>query len=358
MSTLDRYIAVKLAEAFLLVMLVLLPLFTFLDFIQQLDDVGKGAFGVLDALLFEWEMAPRRGLDLLPFAALMSSTIALARLAHHSELIAMQATGVSKARIVAAVIKSGVILMIFAAILEEFVASPLHQYAMQQRSAAIADSPVAQREEGFWIHYSNRFVKIGRLLYGRIPADIEIFELGKDRALTGYMQASQADITDPEQWLLEDVVVKKLERDELVTRRLPKLRWRSLLTAQQIRLLELPPNAMSPSQSYRYVRYLQSTGQETDRYELALWQKLTLPLTTGAMILLSLPFAFAPPRMVSIGKRVVLALGSGIGFYIISQIVANLGIILKLSAPLTSLLPVVLALGFAYFLLRREKVTV
>jgi lipopolysaccharide export system permease protein len=358
MNTLDRYIAVKLAEAFLLVMLVLVPLFTFLDFIQQLDDVGKGAYGVLDALLFEWEMLPRRGLDLLPFAALMSSTIALARLAHHSELIAMQATGISTARIVAAVIKSGIILMVFAAILEEFVASPLHQYAMQQRSAAIADSPVAQREEGFWIHYGNRFVNIGRLLYGRVPADIEIFELGEHRELAVYMRASQANITDPEQWLLEDVILKRREQDTLVTERLPKLRWRSLLTAEQIRLLELPPNAMSPSQSYRYVRYLQSTGQEADRYELALWQKLTLPLTTGAMILLSLPFAFGPPRIVSAGKRVVLALASGIGFYIVNQIVANLGLILKLSAPLTSLLPIALAIGFAYFLLQREKVTV
>jgi len=357
MNTLDRYIAAKLAEAFLLVMLVLLPLFTFLDLIQQLDDVGKGAYGVLDALLFEWEMLPRRGLDLLPFAALMSATIALARLGHHSELIAMQATGISKAQIVAAVIKSGIILMVFAATLEEFVASPLHQYAMQKRSAAIADSPVAQREEGFWIHYSNRFVNIGRLLYGRIPADIEIFELGGHRELAVYMQASQADITDPEKWLLEDVVLKRQEQGALITERLPQVQWRSLLTAEQIRLLELPPNAMSPSQSYRYVRYLQSTGQEADRYELALWQKLTLPLTTGAMILLSLPFAFGHPRIVSIGKRVVLAFASGIGFYIVNQIVANLGLILKLSAPLTSLLPVALAMGFAYFLLRREKVT-
>jgi lipopolysaccharide export system permease protein len=76
------------------------------------------------------------------------------------------------------------------------------------------------------------------------------------------------------------------------------------------------------------------------------------------MILLSLPFAFGPPRIVSAGKRVVLALASGIGFYIVNQIVANLGLILKLSAPLTSLLPIALAIGFAYFLLQREKVTV
>jgi len=355
MNTLDRYIAVKLVQAFVLVMLALLPLFSFLDLIQQLDDVGKGTYGLLDAVLFEWEMLPRRGLDLLPFAALMSSTIALALLAHHSELIAMQASGISIARIGWAVIKSGILLMVIAAILEEFVASPLHQHTVQERSAAIAGSPVAQREGGFWIHYGNRFVNIGSLLYGRIPADIEIFELGPDRQLTTYLQASQADISDPEHWLLKDLVVKNLEEGRLVTQRLPELSWHSLLTAEQIRLLELPPAAMSPSQSYRYIQYLHSSGQEADRYELALWQKLTLPFTTGAMILLSIPFAFGLPRLVSIGKRIGLALASGLGFQIINQIVANLGLILKLSAPFVSLLPIAIALGFAYLLLRRAQ---
>jgi lipopolysaccharide export system permease protein len=355
MNTVDRYIGIKLGQAFVLVMLALLPMFSFLDLIQQLDDVGKGDYGIFDALLFEWEMLPRRGLDLLPFAALMSCTIALALLAHHSELIAMQAAGMSIARIGWAVVKSGIILMGLAALLEEFVASPLHQHTVQERSAAISGSPVAQREGGFWIHYRDRFVNIDRLLYGRIPADIEIFELGPERRLENYMEAAQADISDPERWLLEDLLVKKLEGGRLVTQQLPELRWKSYLTAEQIRLLEIPPAAMSPSQSYRYVRYLKDTGQEADRYELALWQKLTLPLATGAMILLAIPFAFGLPRLVSIGKRIGLALGSGLAFQIVNQIVANLGLIMGLSAPLITLLPIIIAFGFAFFLLRRVQ---
>ena len=64
---------------------MLLPLFVFLDLINQLDDVGKGVYDIWHALRYELQMLPRRALDLLPFAALMGSTMALARLALERE---------------------------------------------------------------------------------------------------------------------------------------------------------------------------------------------------------------------------------------------------------------------------------
>jgi len=358
MNTLDRYIGLEFAKTLALVLLLLLPLFSFLDLIQQLDDVGTGSYGLVDAFSFEARMLPRRGVDLLPFAALMACTIALALLGQNSELIALQASGISVARIALAVLKSGVLLVLLAAALDEVVVSPLHQYAVQQRSLAISDSKVLQREKGFWIHYGNRFVSISDIRNGLnslVPTDIDIFELDEERRLRIYIHAQEADITDPGRWRLRDALVKRLENDRLVTQQVAEMPWESRLSSDEVRLLELPPNVMSPSQVYRYLRYLRENGQSADRYELAFWQKITLPLAIGAMLLLAIPFAFGSPRSIGTGRRIIYALASGAAFQIVVQIAANVGLIWELSAPVTILSPVVIAFAVALLLLRRVR---
>ena len=67
MMILDRYIGQALVRNTLLVALILLPLFTLLDLIQQLDDIGTGNYGLVDALIYEVFLMPHYLLSLVPF---------------------------------------------------------------------------------------------------------------------------------------------------------------------------------------------------------------------------------------------------------------------------------------------------
>ena len=337
MTLLDRYIAAEFAKALVFVMLALVTLFSFLDLIQQLDQVGTGNYGLLDALLFELRMLAPRALDLLPFGALMGSTIALVLLAQHNEVIAAQAAGISVSRIVWALLKSGIALTLAAALLDEFIVSSLHQNAVRQRLLQLSETGVLQIDEGYWFHHGNRFIHIDRILHDRVPVDIDILELDDDRQVKLSIHAREADIDDPRNWLLKDLVLKQLSGAKVVTEHHRWLHWESYMTPDQVALLKLPPLTMSVSQLYAYIRYLVDSGQKTDRYELAFWQKLALPLATGVMLLLATPFAFGTPRSTSIGKRAVLALGCGILFQIVTQVAVNGGLVLNLDPALTTL---------------------
>ncbi len=353
MTLLDRYVASEMAKAFFLVMLALVSLFSFLDLIQQLDDVGSGSYRFADAVLFELRMLAPRALDLLPFGALMGTTIALALLAQHSEVVAARAAGVSVSRFAWAVLKSGILVIVVAAVMDELVVSHLHQEAERQRSLSLSDKEVTRVDGGLWIHHGNRFIHINRVLHGRIPADIDILELDAQRRVRLFIHAGQADVQNPRNWLLTDVVVKKLGEATVTSEHHPRMYWESYMTSEQIGLLELRPPAMSPTQLYGYVQYLKGTGQETGRYELALWQKLTLPIATGVMVLLAIPAAFGTPRSASVGQRTVAALGAGLLFQIATQVIADVGLIFQLSPALTTLaMPVVTAV-VALLLLRR-----
>ena len=77
MTILDRYIGLALARGALLVILVLLPLFTLLDLVRQLDEIGTGSYGLLDAILYEVFLMPTYLLNLVPFTALLGTSMAL-----------------------------------------------------------------------------------------------------------------------------------------------------------------------------------------------------------------------------------------------------------------------------------------
>ena len=349
----DRHVGRAMLSALALVLLAIVPLFSLIDLIQQLDDVGKGSYDFADALRYELRMLPRRALDLLPFAALTGTTIALAVLAHFGEVVALRACGVSPRRVALSVVKTGIALVAVAAIGEELVASPLQQQAVQDRALALAQGEVQKRQGRFWMRSGPHFVSIGQVRHGHVPEDIDIVELGDSQHVRAFIHASQADITDPRQWVLEDVTVKRIEGGTPTTERLPRMVWGSYLTLDQIRLVQLPSQVMAPSQLYGYIRYLSASGQKTERYSLALWQKLTLPLTIGAMILLAIPAGFAPPRSMRAGTRVVVAIAFGLVFQIISQLFASAGLAFELSAPLVTLAPLALLIVAARVMLGR-----
>jgi lipopolysaccharide export system permease protein len=355
MTLLDRYIATEIAKAFFLVMLTLVLLFSFLDLIQQLDNIGSGSYRFADAVLYELRMLAPRTLELLPFGALMGTTLALAMLANQGEVIAAQAAGVSVARFAWSVLQSGILVAVAAALIDELLVSQLHQEAVQQRSMSLANAEVTPADEGFWIYHGDRFIHINRVLHGRIPADIDILQLNDERRVSLYIHAKQADIGDPSNWLLRDVVVKNLAEMPTVTEHHPSMYWESYLTSEQVGLLEVPPRTMSPTQLYAYVHYLQGSGQPSARYELTLWQKLALPAAVGVMVLLAIPAAFGTPRSMSVGKRVLIALGGGLLFHILTQVVANSGLILQLPAALTTLATPVVTAIVALVVLRRAS---
>ncbi len=389
MRTLDRYIGISVAKGYFLIMLILLSVFSFLEFVEQLDEVGKGDYRLADALIFITLTLPRRMLDLVPVTALLGGCIALGNLANGSELIAMRAAGVSVSRIAWSVMKAGIILMLAVAVVEELVAPPLQQFAQRRQSLALngADRSDMERgfwsreglrfinasqflngriparidmtEQGFWSRDGRRFVNVRTILQGDTPADIDIYIFDAQGRLQQLIHADSADIGDGTNWVLLDVTRKVLLGTELIIDAFPSLPWRSFLAAEQIRTeerireLALPTQNLSPSDLYRYIGYLQDGGQPTERYELAFWHKLSLPLTTGAMVLLSIPFVFGSLRTVTMGQRIILGSMVGIAFYLTNRIIANVGLLLKLNAFLTAMLPVLVILVLAALLLRR-----
>jgi len=354
MTILDRYIGMALARAYLLATLILLPLFTLLDLIRQLEDIGVGDYRLIDALVYEVLMMPGYLVELMPFIALLGTISALGGLARNSELTAMRAAGVSIWRIGLATIKTGFLFVLTVALTMEFVTPSLQQIAITHQSKAMSGGDTLVERHGFWIRQGSRFINVRNIHDGLIPADIHIFEFDPEqRQLRMYLHADEADTSAGEQWKYKGLIIKDFKVRTVETRKEEEQDWESYLTARQLKVLELPIESLSPSDLYQYVGYLEASGQVTKRFELVFWQKASMPLAIAAMIVLAFPFVFGPLRSSSAGKRTVLAAIIGISFQLINQLVANLGLMLDLNPLITTLGPIALILLLASQMIRR-----
>jgi len=353
MRILDRYIGLSFIRGFFLVLGVLVFLFSFLELVAQLNKVGRGSYQLVDAFVFVAFMVPRGILDLVSVCALLGSIIGLGGLADRGELLAILAAGWSVKRVCLSVLVSGLLIMAGAGVIAEFVSPPMEQYAHIRRSKALSDPGILPTKQGWCARHGRAFIRVGATLHGGMAADLDIYEYDEQGRLQVFSHAQEAEINDDKRWLLKDVEQKIIADGYITTRRLASLTVEPFLTPEQVTVLELPPGSLSLSDLDEYVRARGVRGQNAERYRLALWQKLALPLSTGAMILLSLPFVFGPPRETTAGKRIMLGSIVGVAMYLANQIIGRIGLVLELHPSVTTTAPAVMIVGVAIWLLRR-----
>ena len=352
MKTLDRYIGAHLGNGLLLVLLILISIFSFLSFVEALDDVGAGQYQLGDACLAILLTLPRRIIELAPITTLLGTLIALGRLANDVELLAMQACGVSVTRISLSILKTGSLFILVVLILEFGVAPPLEQLAQSRHSVLTSGIDSLRTDQGFWFRDGRSFINIGRIEHGGVPADIDIYELDEQGHLQTFTQAREATIQPNNEWVLMDVAQTRMRTEGITIQRYPTITQDNLLSPEQISLLVLPPESLSPLDLYQYAHYLKEHGQNADRHNLALWKKASMPAATGAMIVMAIPFVFGPLRIVSAGWRIMVGAIAGIAFHLSNQIVGNIGLLFELHPAITTMMPVATVLVIAIALLR------
>ncbi|MCC6302118.1 MAG: LPS export ABC transporter permease LptG [Gammaproteobacteria bacterium] len=352
MRILDLYIGKAVIGGAFLVMCVLLSLFAFIEFIGELDVIGRADYGVWEACRYVLLSVPRLTYELMPMAALIGSLIGLGVLAGNHELVIMRASGVSLARISWAAIKAGLLLVVFAVWVGEWVVADAEQSAATLRSSALAGNDSLRTGDGFWTRDGRDFINVRTVLPDGGLLDVRIYEFDAAHALERVSRAKSASYAGGE-WRLRQVSRSVIGPDGVSTEHLPELTWRSQLKPDLLDIIAIKPNSLSVSGLYRYIRYLRANGLSSGRYELEFWTKIALPFATCVMVFAALPFVFGPLRSVGVGQRMLIGVLVGIGFYLFNQTVSYIGLVYEFNPVVSAVLPTVLLLAGAVYMMRR-----
>jgi len=346
MRTLHRYLRLQIVAAVAFVLVGFLALFAFFDFINELDDVGRGGYRLQHALAFVLLGLPAHVYELMPIVALIGTIYALAQFAANSEFTAMRAAGLGRRQSLATVARIGLFIAILTALVGEVVSPQAERLAQQLRLSAIGASVAGQFRSGLWLKDSVRraggeverlrFVNIGELLPDGTLRDVRVFEFDGEMRLSEIVSAATARYAPPDAWRLAGVEATRFFEVDAASDA-PMLRaeqlkpaerlWKSDLTPGLLGVLLVQPDRMSALNLYRYVRHLKENRQNAGQYEIALAKKLVYPMAVIVMMALALPFAYLQARSGGIGYKVFAGIMLGIAFHFLNGLFSHLGLL-------------------------------
>jgi len=354
MGILNRYIAKAIVGATLLVLLVLMGLYTFIDFVTELDDLGKGNYQLTDIFLYILYTMPKRIYDLLPIAALLGSVLGLGSLASQSELVVMRASGISVAQINKAVMIVALGLMVIAVFMGEVLRPPSEQKARVMRTFAQTGMEGTQSDNGFWSRDGLHFNHIDQISSDGDLIGVSIYEFDSEHRLRILTKAQQAQY-EGDGWILTDVLQSTINERGVRVRTVEYARWKSDLNPKLLNIVVVPPEFLPVWDLLAYIDYLQDNKQSVEQYKMAFWKKVMMPISSAVMVFLAVPFIFGPLRSAPIGGRILAGALVGIVFQLFNDSFQQMGVVFGFLPWLSAAIPTVLFAIFGVYLMKRVR---
>ncbi|KAI2669122.1 LPS export ABC transporter permease LptG [Pseudomonas sp. TNT3] len=351
MVKLDRYIGSSVFVAILAVLGIILGLATLFAFIDEMGDASD-TYTLLDVLSYVLLTAPRRLYDMLPMAALIGCLIGLGSLASNSELTIMRAAGVSIGRIVWAVMKPMLVLMVAGVLIGEYVAPATESAAQANRSLAQGSGDAQSARHGLWHRQGDEFIHVNSVQPNGVLYGVTRYHFDKERHMLSASFSKRAEF-DKDHWQLSDVTTTLFHEKSTEVVTTPVERWEIALSPQLLSTVVMAPESLSISGLWGYIHYLADQGLNNGRYWLAFWVKVLQPLVTAALVLMAISFIFGPLRSVTLGQRVFTGVLVGFTFRIVQDLLGPSSLVFGFSPLFAVLVPASVCALAGVWLLRR-----
>jgi lipopolysaccharide export system permease protein len=347
MRTLRRYLAAEITAATALVFAALLVLFAFFDLVEQIKDLGRGAYQLRQIIVHVLLSVPNHVYELFPIAALIGTLFALAQLVASSEYTVMRVSGISISRMAAMLGAVGVVFAVLTFVFGEFIGPPTEQLAQRLRSQAITGLVAQEFRSGLWIKDGANFINVLEVLPNSTLKGVKIYEFDDKRQLRQISFAQRGDYQSNRRWLLKDVVQTNFEGRRANVKKIDEASWQSVLEPRLLNVLLVKPEQMSAWNLYSYSQHLKENRQRALRYEIALWTKVMYPIAVLVMMLLALPFAYFQRRQGGVGAKIFAGIMLGLGFHFLNRLFGHLGLLNDWPAPLSAMVPTLIFLSIA-----------
>ena len=312
MKILYRYLNLEFVLPIFGIMIGLIGILSFFDFIQEMNDLGKGTYSLLSIFSYVVFSIPGHVYEIVPIAVLIGSMYAIGQLSENSELTVIRSSGYSIKHIALTLSFTGLFFTLFTFAVGDLV-TPFTEKKAQEIKITAKESIVTQEfRSGLWIKDSNSFINVEHVLPDTSLSNIHIYEFDNNFHLRTITNAKKGNFKESE-WKLEDVDQTIFNQDKISTNSLKSANWKSLIKPEMMNVLLISPEKMSSMGLIHFIKYLKNNRQKVTRYEIALWEKLIYPLASIAMVLFAIPFGFFQER--SGGKNVKIFLGILFGIF-------------------------------------------
>lgn len=338
MNCIRRYLVSQVVRSISVVLLMLVVLSFFIQLVSELSDIGSQHYGVLAALLYVLMHIPQSVYQFFPIAGLLGSLVGLGQLAAKSELVAMQAAGVSVRQITWAVCQAALYLLVLMVICGEVLAPWLDTQAQLFKARQLR-KVIGSQTGGAWLRQGNYYIHYAQHLSDAQVADVLVFDLNKMGELVSALSAREAVKINDQTWQLQSVKKTIFLPDRIDVLKADKMPIVLHLDPQALSLSLKDDDHLSFPELWNKMAYNKSIGLSVVELSYAFWQRLFAPLVGLIMICLGVPFIFGALRHVSMGARLLIGTFIGFFFYMFNQMMGPVGMVLHLSPILSASFP-------------------
>ncbi|HSW15425.1 MAG TPA: LPS export ABC transporter permease LptG [Solimonas sp.] len=324
LTRLDRYIIAHIFGLTAISALALSAIYTFITFVSESGDIGKGDFGVLQLAGYVAWQIPTSLHVLLPMIALLGTLMGLGTLAGQNEITAMRAAGISLLRIGRATLLAGVVIGAISVLLGDWLAPLGRQSATELREQYRYGRAPGTVNEPVWLREGDNILHVGQVRTETEISDVTAYNLAPDMSLRAVLHVEEARYAEGH-WTLYRVRRTDFAEDGARVSQLPEMAWDGKLSPEVLRLVMLKANAISIRGLLGLTQYLQANGLDDSGYRLELYRKLVAPLTVMVMMLFAVPFVMGSLRDSGTGQRLLFGILVGVAFYMANEVTANTG---------------------------------
>ena len=300
---LDKYILRQVIEMFLMGVCVFTSIIfasdTFITLIKQISLFGI-PFNV--ALMMIILNLPQVIVMTIPMGVLLATVMTLNGLSLKSEITVMRACGIGLQRIAKPIFVFAIVMAICSFLINETVVPVMTKQSKDLALWSLGQKNIPEGKQNFVFKELNDKGSIKRLFYVGYCEDKTLHNITVlDAAKEGTIQVLQANEgkTSPEGWEFHKGAVYTVGDDGKVLN--TTLFDSSIVKFGLDMSKELNKNVAKEMNFTKLISYIKQNAdidkKQKNIFQIELYDKLALPLTTIALVLIGVPLAITPPRV-------------------------------------------------------------
>ena len=331
---------------------VLVSIEIFFSFTAELKNLGFGNYTMPVITKYIILNIPKSLEIMFPYAVLIGSMLSLGAMSSDMEFVSMQAAGISISKIIIIILIQAFLLSsIFYYVTDNVV--PKYSNKAEMKKNLALNKKLIFNKNGIWFKDANTFIKINEIYSDIKLSGILMYSYDDNNSLSLIKNIGHAEFID-NRWHLQEInttiinnslAVKEYKKDDYTD---------TLISKKLINIKIRKSSSISLSDVSQNIKYLTQNNLDSAVQKKIYWEKLFMPLSTVVMLFLSMPFIFGKHRSANLSKRLLLGLSIGIGFFIVTSILPNLGMVLGIQPLINVLLPHILFIVLGKYLLEYQ----
>jgi LPS export ABC transporter permease LptG len=353
-TLLDRHLIRRLVAPLSLVVASTALLYVVVDLSDRIDDIGKHDAPLEVVVAYYWNLIPQVLIDVIPFALLIGVLILLTVLERQQELTALKGAGISLFRLVVPVLLVAATGVGAMWVLSESVVPRANREKerlldrIKGKSTARSYSPTHRQ----WLLSRDDSTFYNFLRYDAVDQTLirfTMYRVDENMRLRFNLFSHRVRYLNGA-WIADSGWYRQIDPDGTDT-------FQQIRTPMELGIAEGPnyfgqeyrrPSEMSQRELGQYIQELIDSGYRPYQLLVRWHQKLAYPLSALIMVCLALPFGLnRGGRRVTTMQGVALALGLGIGYFLMVAVFGKLGEAAVLPPAVGAWAPVLLALLFS-----------